>query len=73
VPGLAAEAPLQVLDLVMFDERPLPTIAPELPAEITDVWAATPGATGTVYRWSAATGWLSYRKPPPAEPPTPGP
>jgi hypothetical protein len=68
VPGLVAEAPFPVLDLVMFDDRPLPTIAPQLPAEITDVWAATPGATGSVYRWSASTGWLRFRKPPPAEP-----
>jgi len=42
-PGLAAEAPFLVLDLVMLDDKPLPTIAPQLPAEITDVWAATPG------------------------------
>lgn len=52
----------------MFDDRPLPTIAPQLPAEITDVWAATPGTTGTVYRWSATTGWLRFRKPPAVEP-----
>jgi hypothetical protein len=62
VPGLAADAPFLVLDLVMLDDKPLPTIAPELPAEITDVWAATPGATGTVYRWSATTGWLRFGK-----------
>ncbi len=68
VPGLAAEAPFHVLDLLMFDDRPLPTIAPQLPAEITDVWAATPGTTGTVYRWSATTGWLRFRKPPAVEP-----
>lgn len=64
VPGLAAEAPFHVLDLVMRDDAPLPTVDPRLPDEITDVWAATAAPSGTGFRWSEATGWLSFAKPP---------
>jgi hypothetical protein len=62
IPGLLADAPFHVLDLVMSDDVRLPTFDPELPHEITDVWAATPSFAGTGYRWSQATGWLTFAK-----------
>jgi hypothetical protein len=63
VPGLVADAPFAVLDLVITDAAPPPTVAPDLPNEITDVWAASPGSTGTIFRWAPESGWATFAKP----------
>lgn len=69
VPGLVADAPFAVLDLVMGDDSPLPVIDPVCPDEITDAWAATGAPTGTCFRWSRSLGWLRFKKPRLAEEP----
>jgi hypothetical protein len=64
IPGLVADAPFAVLELVMSEDAPPPVVEPGLPAEITDVWAASPHPTsGTVFRWSRSTGWSRFGKP----------
>jgi hypothetical protein len=69
VPGLVADAPFAVLDLVMGDDSPLPEIDPVCPDEITDVWVATGAPAGTCFRWSQSLGWLRFKKPQQAEEP----
>jgi hypothetical protein len=63
IPGLVADAPFAVIELVMQDDAPLPLVDPEVPTEISNVWASTPGQTGTVFRWSPAAGWSTFGKP----------
>lgn len=55
-------APFSVTDLLMRDHAPLPTIDPELPDEITDVWVMSTWNSGDGFRWSPRTGWTRFPK-----------
>ncbi|WP_344874549.1 hypothetical protein [Nonomuraea antimicrobica] len=55
-------APFKVADLLMRDSAPLPTVAPNLPAEVTDVWAMSTWDSGDGFRWSADDGWVRFTK-----------
>jgi hypothetical protein len=60
-PGFA-DAPFAVTDLLMRDPAPLPTVAPDLPAEITHVWAMSFWTSGWGMRWSSDVGWQGFEK-----------
>ncbi|WP_329087757.1 hypothetical protein [Streptosporangium sp. NBC_01469] len=60
-PGFTT-APFAVSDLLMRDSAPLPTITPNLPAEVTDVWAMSTLNTGDGFRWSPDGGWAKFPK-----------
>ena len=61
VPGFTP-APFAVVDLLMRDDAPLPLVAPDLPAEVTHVWAASTWSTGHGVRWSPGAGWKTFSK-----------
>jgi hypothetical protein len=61
MPGLTP-APWPVPDLLMADPVPLPTIAPDLPAEVTDAWVTSTWSTATGLRWSPVVGWRHFSK-----------
>ena len=61
VPGLTP-APWPVPYLVMADPVPLPTIAPDLPWEVTHAWVASTWSTATGLRWSPDVGWRHFLK-----------
>jgi hypothetical protein len=61
LPGFA-EAPFGVVDLLMRDEAPLPTIPPTLPPEVTHVWAVSTWSTGDGMRFSPDIGWQRFDK-----------
>jgi hypothetical protein len=61
VPGLTP-APWPVPYLVMADPVPLPTIAPDLPWEVTHAWVASTWSTATGLRWSPDAGWRHFSK-----------
>jgi len=63
LPGFA-EAPFVVIDLLMRPSAPLPTLPPELPPEITHVWATSTWVSGVGMRWSPDIGWQSFDKDP---------
>jgi hypothetical protein len=58
LPGVA----FAITDLLMRDDAPLPTAPPDLPVEVTDVWVASAWSAGYGFRWSAATGWITFTK-----------
>jgi hypothetical protein len=49
-------APHTVTDILISD-GPAPEDPPDLPIEVTDVWAMSTWAIGVGYHWSAASGW----------------
>lgn len=55
-------APFSVTDLLMRDHAPLPTIDPDLPDEITDVWVMSTWNSGDGFRWSSPRGWSQFPK-----------
>ncbi len=55
-------APFEVTDLLMRDDAPLPTIAPDLPAPLTHIWGASTWTTGVGMRWSPDRGWERFLK-----------
>lgn len=61
LPGFAV-APFAVIDLLLRDDAPLPTVDPILPSEVTHVWVASTWSSGCGFRWSAAERWDSFRK-----------
>lgn len=61
LPGFAL-ADFGVTDLLMRDGAPLPEVAPDLPAEVTHVWAMSTWATGGGMRWSSDGGWSHFDK-----------
>jgi hypothetical protein len=61
VPGLTP-APWPVPYLLMADPVPLPTIAPDLPSDVTNVWVASKWSTTTGLRWSPDVGWRHFSK-----------
>jgi hypothetical protein len=54
-------APFEVVDILVRDHAP-PAVDPDLPPEVTDVWAVSVWSTGTGFRWSPGTGWLPFAK-----------
>ncbi len=61
LPGFNS-APFAVNDLLMAPNAPLPTVAPTLPAEITQVWTMSTWSSGDGFRWSPETGWARFAK-----------
>jgi hypothetical protein len=61
VPGLTP-APWPVPYLLTTDPVPPPTIAPDLPAEVTDAWVTSTWSTATGLRWSPEVGWRHFSK-----------
>ncbi len=60
-PGFTV-APFPVTDLLLRGDAPLPTIAPDLPAPLTHIWAASTWASGFGMRWSPDRGWERFSK-----------
>lgn len=59
-------APFTVAGLLIDNDAADPSNAPELPPEITEVWAISPWASGFGFRWSSATRrWQRFSKRPP--------
>jgi hypothetical protein len=57
--------PFAVTDLLIADDAPLPTVAPDLPEEVTDAWVASVWDTGVGFRWSSsAQRWQTFLKRP---------
>lgn len=61
LPGFTT-APFEALDPLMRPKGPLPTVAPQLPEEITHLWAMSSWATGDGFRWAPNEGWARFRK-----------
>jgi hypothetical protein len=59
-------ASFSVVDLLIRRDAPLPTVPPELPNEVTDVWVASTWSNGLGFRWSPRSGWLTFDKEMPA-------
>jgi hypothetical protein len=57
-----ADVPFEVTEALIRREPTLPRVAPELPAEVTDVWIVSGWASGAGFRWSAAHGWRLFEK-----------
>jgi hypothetical protein len=59
--------PFAVAGLLLQDDVLPPTVAPDLPPEITDVWTASVWASGFGLRWSStAQRWDTFSKHPAA-------
>ena len=62
VTGLSG-VPFAVTGLLIPDDAPLPIVTPDLPSEVTDVWAASSWDSGVGFRWSSATRrWRRFSK-----------
>ncbi|MEV7090273.1 hypothetical protein AB0O07_31065 [Streptomyces sp. NPDC093085] len=61
LPGFTT-APFEALDPLMRPDGPLPTLPPQLPKEITHLWAMSSWNTGDGFRWSPSAGWTRFRK-----------
>ena len=61
VPGLST-APYPVMDLLLRNDAPSTGAAPDLPKEITDVWAFSSWNSGLAFHWSSAGGWMQSSK-----------
>lgn len=60
--------PFAVTDLLATSDCPTPTLPPELPPEITDVWVmSTWREWGDGLRWSPGIGWSHFTKVPPSD------
>lgn len=61
LPGFSV-APFSASDLLMRDDAPLPTASPQLPREVTHVWAVSTWTSGAGFRWSPSDGWTKFDK-----------
>jgi hypothetical protein len=61
LPGFCI-APFPVADLLMRDDAPLPTIAPDLPEAVTHVWLMSTWNTASGMRWSPDHSWDVFAK-----------
>jgi hypothetical protein len=59
-------APFQVADALMRDEARPPEMDPDLPPELTHLWAVSLWNMGHGFRWAPDTGWTRFDKFPPA-------
>jgi hypothetical protein len=66
VPLLFTTAPFGVVEVLTRRTIPLPTVAPELPTEVTDVWVASTWDGGL--RWAPGQGWSSFHVTPQSSP-----
>lgn len=55
-------APFQVADALMRDESQPPDVGPDLPPEITHLWAVSLWNMGHGFRWAPDTGWTRFNK-----------
>lgn len=55
-------APFKVCDALMRAEIAPPSQPPHLPEPVTDVWLVSTWDAGTGFRWSGATGWVTFDK-----------
>lgn len=55
-------APFQVADALMRDEAQPPDVDPDLPPEITHLWAVSLWNMGHGFRWAPDTGWTRFDK-----------
>jgi hypothetical protein len=58
-PGFA-DAPFAETYLLMRPEAPSQTIPPDLPQEVTHIWAAGNWDSGDGMRWSPVGGWERF-------------
>jgi hypothetical protein len=64
VSGLSGVS-FSVTGLLIANDAPLPLVAPSLPPEVTDVWAASTWDSGVGFRWSSvAQRWQKFAKRP---------
>lgn len=61
LPGFNS-APLEVNDLLIEPNAPLPATAPVLPSEITHVWTMSTWDNGDGFRWAPDVGWEAFVK-----------
>lgn len=61
LPGFTA-APFSVSYLLMREGAPLPVERPQLPPEVTHVWAVSTWSTGVGFRWCPDGGWTMFDK-----------
>jgi hypothetical protein len=61
LPGFST-APFPVVDILMRGGAPLPTRAPDLPDEISHVWAVSSWTSGDGMRWGPDIGWTRFAK-----------
>jgi hypothetical protein len=55
-------APGTVDNLLIEPGAPLPEVAPQLPPEVTHIWAMSTWDSGDGFRWSAGEGWTRFTK-----------
>jgi hypothetical protein len=55
-------APFQVADALMRDEAQPPEMDPDLPPELTHLWAVSLWNMGHGFRWAPDTGWTRFDK-----------
>ncbi len=61
LPGFS-EAPFAAMDVLMWDDGPLPVSDPQLPKGLTHLWAVSDWSTGDVFMWSKESGWTRSAK-----------
>ncbi|CAL9417883.1 hypothetical protein SUDANB130_01786 [Streptomyces sp. enrichment culture] len=61
LPGFTT-APFEAFDPLIRPEGPLPEAAPQLPEEITHLWAMSTWSTGDGFHWSPEAGWTRFSK-----------
>jgi hypothetical protein len=57
-----APVPFAVTDLLIRSDAASPSVNPDLPEAVADVWIVSSWSTGTGFRWSNGTGWLRFDK-----------
>jgi hypothetical protein len=55
--------PFAVIGGLISNDPAVPTIPPQLPNEITDVWIASTWSAGIGFRWGPDIGWTTFSKP----------
>ncbi|MGW3586240.1 hypothetical protein ACWDM8_33515 [Streptomyces rubiginosohelvolus] len=55
-------APFEAFDPLMRPDGPLPMLDPELPREVTHLWAMSSLNTGDIFHWSPSVGWMRFQK-----------
>jgi len=61
LPGFST-APFPVTDILMRSDAALPSRAPDLPAEITHLWAVSTWNSGDGMRWAPEVGWRRFSR-----------
>ena len=66
VPGFTTAA-FAVADVLFRRDPPLPSLDPDLPTGVTDVWILSTWVAGRGFRWSSTGGWSHFDKAAPSE------